>query len=163
MLTLSYRFSQPPDVVLTRIRRGALEWKESLLPPELAARGLTGVEVYGSGSRFELIASRSRGEWSLTPYRFVGEVRADGEGSAVDVRIGVFGLARTASVVCAVLAILILVTGGSGAALMLTFTGAAFALDQWRNRRVTRTSDPIIAYQLLLLERALESAIPRET
>lgn len=161
MLRISYQSADAPDTVLTRIRRGALEWRESQLPPELSARGLTGVEVHGSGSRFELIASQSRGEHPLTPYRVVGEVRADGAGSVVEVRIGVFGFARAASLVCAVLAVIILVTRGSGAVIMLVLAAAAFALDQARNSRVTRTSDPIVAYKILLLERALETATTR--
>jgi len=148
--------SAPPEEVMARIKSRASLWRESLVPADLARRGVTGVEVLAQHTRFELRAHPWSADPPPTEYRFLGSVRALESGSVVEVEVGMLPFARygkAAWVIAALAAAAALYALGAFALGLAAAAGLLFWLRDWS---LARGTDPVVELYFDLLRRALE-------
>jgi len=156
VLRESYQVAAPPEEVITRIKSRASLWRESLVPANLARRGVTGVEVLAEDMRFELRAHPWSSDPPPTEYRFLGSVRALESGSVVDVEVGTLPFARFGKVSWVLAFVGVAVTWYVLGAIAVGIAAATAAILRLRDRALARGADPVVELYFGLLRRALE-------
>lgn len=156
MLRESFEVAAPPEEVIARIKSRASLWRESLVPADLARRGVTGVEVLVEDMRFELRAHPWSSDPPPTDYRFLGAVRALSSGSVVEVEVGTLPVARFGKVawvlIIAAAAAALYVLGSIAVGIAAVLLGVLW----WREHTLARGADPVVEFYFEMLERALD-------
>ena len=162
-LTVDRYVPLTPEQVLATIRTRAAYWQESRVPPELRSRGMFGIDAAIEGSRFELKLQDLGRDPPASPYRLVGTVTAEADGSRIRARVTRLSGARWGGALVAVFGLWLLVAGASagdhvGGAAILIVGGLLAWMDRRREETLTREDDRGVAHLLDRLDDALGGA-----